>query len=613
MKVNGDLVLDGTINVTATTGGSFGPGIYRVIDYTGTLNNNGLELGDIPPDRVEYVQTSVANQVNLVDTTGLTLNMWDGGAVGNKNNGVVNGGSGVWQTAIVGNDNWTVSDGILNAPWQDGAFAIFQAEAGNVEVDNSLGQVTSSGMQFASDGYVLNGAELSLVETETGSGQTTVRVGNGSLPGAAYTATIDAILQGDVQLVKTDLGTLVLNGANTYTGGTAINGGTLRITSDSNLGQSDGGLSFNGGTLATEAIMSTSRATLLDALGGTIDIALASPLTLSGIFSGAGTLTKIGTGLLALTGKNTYTGDTVLTQGTLQIGDGSSTGSIVSNVINNVTLAFNRNNTFVYDGVISGTGVVNQIGTGSTVLTANNTYTGLTRISAETLQLGNGGNTGSLTGNVNNNGTPAFNRGDTLIFNSTISGNGLVDQLGSGTTVLTTANNYLGGTLISAGTLQLGNGGNTGSILGDVNNAGTLAFNSSDDYFFDGLISGTGGLRLFGTGIATLTANNSYSGSTSVEAGTLQAGDINVFSPDSVITVEQSATLTLDGLSQIIAGLNNAGTVNMTYGSGPSAALTVKGDYVGNRGIIVVNTLLSGDASPTDRLIIDGGNASGHT
>ncbi|MBG6243832.1 hypothetical protein CS369_01305 [Candidatus Symbiopectobacterium sp. 'North America'] len=403
MKVNGDLVLDGTINVTATTEGSFGPGIYRVIDYTGTLTNNGLELGDIPPGRVEYVQTSVANQVNLVDTTGLTLNMWDGGAVGNKNNGVVNGGSCVWQTAIVGNDNWTVSDGILNAPWQDGAFAIFQAEAGNVTVDNSLGQVTSSGMQFASDGYVLNGAELSLVETETGSGQTTVRVGNGSLPGAAYTATIDAILQGDGQLVKTDIGTLVLNGANTYTGGTAINGGTLRITSDSNLGQSDGGLSFNGGTLATDAIMSTSRATLLDALSGTIDIALASPLTSSGIFSGAGTLTKIGTGLLALTGENTYTGDTVLTQGTLQIGDGSSTGSIVSNVINNATLAFNRNNTFVYDGVISGTGVVNQIGTGSTVLTANNTYTGLTTISAGTLQLGNGGNTGSLISNVNNN------------------------------------------------------------------------------------------------------------------------------------------------------------------------------------------------------------------
>ncbi|MFT8211669.1 MAG: autotransporter-associated beta strand repeat-containing protein [Symbiopectobacterium sp.] len=519
VTVNGDLVLDGTINITATTGGSFGPGIYCVIDYAGTLTNNGLELGDIPPGRVKYVQTSVANQVNLVDTTGLTLNMWDGGATDNKNNGEVNGGSGIWQTSTVGNDNWTVPDGMLNAPWQDSAFAIFQAEA----IDNSLGQVTSSGMQFASDGYVLNGAALSLVETETGSGQTTVRVGNGSLPGAAYTATIDATLQGEVQLVKTDLGTLVLNGANSYTGGTAINGGTLRITSDSNLGQSAGGLSFN---------------------GGTIDIALASPLTMSGVIAGAGTLTKTGTGLLTLTGESTYTGDTALTQGTLQIGDGS---------------------------------------------------------------------TGSLASNVNNNGIFAFNRSDTLIFNNTISGNGLVDQRGSGTTVLTAANNYLGDTLISAGTLQLGNSGSTGSILGNVDNTGTLAFNRSDDYFFDGLISGSGGLRLFGTGITTLTANNTYSGLTHVEAGTLQAGDLNVFSPDSIITVEESATLALDGLSQIIAGLNNAGTINMTDGSGPSAALTVKGDYVGNGGRIVINTLLSGDASPTDRLIIDGGNASGNT
>ncbi|WP_308167188.1 hypothetical protein [Candidatus Symbiopectobacterium endolongispinus] len=91
------------------------------------------------------------------------------------------------------------------------------------------------------------------------------------------------------------------------------------------------------------------------------------------------------------------------------------------------------------------------------------------------------------------------------------------------------------------------------------------------------------------------------------------ATGLRLFGTDSIITVEQSATLALDGLSQIIAGLNNAGTVNMTDGSGPSAALTVKGDYVGNGGIIVVNTLLSGDASPTDRLIIDGSNASGHT
>ena len=84
---------------------------------------------------------------------------------------------------------------------------------------------------------------------------------------------------------------------------------------------------------------------------------------------------------------------------------------------------------------ISGTGGCAQIGTGTTILTANNTYTGGTTISAGTLQLGNGGTTGSIVGNVVDNGALAFNRSDAYAFAGPISGSGSLPQIGTGTTI----------------------------------------------------------------------------------------------------------------------------------------------------------------------------------
>ena len=132
------------------------------------------------------------------------------------------------------------------------------------------------------------------------------------------------------------------------------------------------------------------------------------------------------------------------------------------------------------------------------MLTGANSYTGGTTISAGTLQLGNGGTTGSIVGNVTDNGTLVFGRGDMVTFPGVISGTGGISQAGSGTTILTAANSYTGGTTINAGTLQLGNGGTTGSIVGNVNDNATLAFNRSDAVTFPGVISGTGALSQIG-------------------------------------------------------------------------------------------------------------------
>ncbi|MBE1529555.1 fibronectin-binding autotransporter adhesin [Sphingopyxis sp. OAS728] len=484
VDVGGDLTLDGTINVTVPAGGSFGPGVYRVFNYGGALVDNGLTLGTLPGGTAGVeVQTSVAGQVNLVNSMGLAFSFWDG-AAGPKHNGALNGGDGVWRVAG-GANNWTDANGTINADYAQDSFAVFAAAPGTVTIDNSGGAVLASGMQFASDGYIVTGDALTL----TGA-QALVRVGDGSSASAGYTATIGADLTGTAMLVKTDAGTLVLSGTNSYAGGTAINGGTLRISSDANLGDAAGGLSFGGGTLHTTAAIVSNRT--VD-LAGDATFLTDAGLTLAGVVSGAGSLTKDGAGTLVLTADNVYAGDTVIRAGRLEIGGGGTSGAIAGDVVNDGVLAFSRSDDVVFAGLISGGGSLEQMGPGRTILTGDHLFTGGTTISAGTLQLGDGGASGSIAGDVVNNGLLVFSRADTHTFGGVISGSGAVDQNGSGTTILTGSNSYSGTTSVSAGTLlvngdqsaatgatNVGAGatlGGTGIIGGNVlvNSGATLA------------------------------------------------------------------------------------------------------------------------------------------
>ncbi|MGY4290079.1 autotransporter-associated beta strand protein [Bradyrhizobium sp. LM2.7] len=355
--------------------------------------------------------------------------------------------------------------------------------------------------------------------------------------------------------MKLGTGWLLLTGSNTYGGGTVIAGGTLAIVSSDNLGSAGSPISLSGGgALATFADITTSGAmTIGDA--GTIYTYGGTTLTASGAISGAGALTKDGGGTLALTGANNYGGGTNIAGGTLQLGNGGTAGSIAGDVVNHGTFAFNRSDAYAFGGTISGTGAVAQIGAGTTILTGANTYTGNTFVEAGTLQLGNGSTSGSITGNVLNNGTLAFNRSDTTIFAGLVAGTGSLTQAGTGTTTLTVNNTYSGGTTISAGTLQLGNGGTAGSIIGNVVNNGALIVNRADEVVLDGAISGTGSFAQNGPGTTRLDGNSSYSGATDVMAGKL--GVNGSIASSSLVTVHAGATLGGNGIvgtTQINAG-----------------------------------------------------------
>ncbi len=269
-------------------------------------------------------------------------------------------------------------------------------------------------------------------------------------------------------------------------------------------------------------------------------------------------MTKIGSGALTLVGSNTYGGGTTISAGTLQVGNGGGAGSIVGNVLDNASLAFSRSDTPTFSAAVSGSGGLTQMGPGTLILTGANTYGGGTTISGGTLQVGNGGVAGSIVGNVLDNAALAFSRSDTLTFGGAISGSGSLTQAGPGTLILTGANVFGGTTTISAGTLQIDNGGTTGSLgSGNVTNNAVLAFNRSDTYAFPGNIAGSGSLVMNGTGTLAL-AGTVASGAITVNQGQIIAGPGSMTTGN--LTIPAAGRFTYSGSGLSVSNLSNSGT-----------------------------------------------------
>ena len=367
--------------------------------------------------------------------------------------------------------------------------------------------------------------------------------------------------------------------------------------------------------------------------------------TLSGTITGVGAWTKRGPGTLTLTGANNYSGGTTVSAGTLQLGNGGTTGSITGNVANNGILAFNRSDVVTFGGVISGTGGVQRNGTGTTVLIGNNTYTGGTIINAGTLQLGNGGTAGSITGNVLNNGILAFNRSDFVTFDGLISGTGALAKLGNGTLTLPNSNIYSAGTTIAAGTILTQNASALGTGPVSFGNGVTLEvqdlLNLNGNWTVlpgtatvgGGMVQTFGDFNLGGGG--TLIANASFNvpGAASIDSSGLVINnqftvggeiDLNGGSEAMVNGTLASPILNVNNVSSLI--VNNPGTVAADVNVAQSARLALFGAINGSvtnagffqgTGTVNGNVVNSGVVSPgasVGQLTVNGNytqNASG--
>jgi outer membrane autotransporter protein len=390
------------------------------------------------------------------------------------------------------------------------------------------------------------GRQLSL-----GNGGTTGTLGSGSVTNngqllfnRSNALVVTNVISGSGAVTQAGTGTTSLVGANTYTGPTTISVGTLSIGNNTPFG-----------TLGSGAVIDNA----------TLQINRTNALTIANDISGNGALVKLAGGTATLSGTNSYSGTTTISAGLLVVGAGGTTGTLgTGDVITaaSSTLRFDRSDDITIANVISGGGAVSKRGANIVTLTGANIFTGTTTISSGTLQVGNGGLTGSLgSGNVNNTASLVFNRSNALTYGGVISGTGSLTQTGTGTTILTGANTYTGGTTISAGTLQIGNGGTTGSVTGNIVDNSALVFNRSSALTYGGVISGTGSIIQAGTGTTILTGANTYTGSTTISAGTLQAGATNVFAQNSAIA--SAATLDLNNFNQTIGSLAGSGTVTL--------------------------------------------------
>jgi autotransporter-associated beta strand protein len=554
--------------------GDLGPGMYTLFTWNGELTGSGddaITLGGAPRNGVSIQTLADDKQINLINTDGLTLKYWNGNGLANADR--MGGGDGTWSTL---SKNWTDKTGSVSAPMQpQPGFAIFGGAAGHVTVDDNDGTVSVSGMQFASNGYHLDGDALALAGDPLQRGDSTpvIRVG------AGYAATIDNVLTGHSGLNKSDAGTLVLTGDNTYTGTTMLSGGTLSVSSDQNLGDAGNTLDFEGGMLQVNgsAFHGTARTILWGDAGGGFDIADAgNSFSVAQALGGTGSLTKRGDGTLILGGANTYSGGTTISGGTLQ-GD---TTSLQGDMVDNARLVFAQGTDGRFAGSVSGSGSLDKDGDGTLVLAGTNSYSGGTTVSGGTLQ----GDTRSLQGNIADNARLVFDQDASGTFVGAISGDGSLSKDGSGTVILAGINTYSGGTTIHAGTLQ----GDSRSLQGDITDNGRLAFDQDDNGVFAGTISGSGTLGKDGSGALILTGANTYSGGTTVSGGTLQGdtrslqGDITddahlVFDQVSdgafAGTVTGSGSLGKDGSGTLILTSAN------TYSGGTTiSAGTLQGD-----------------------------------
>ena len=308
----------------------------------------------------------------------------------------------------------------------------------------------------------------------------------------------------------------------------------------------------------------------------------------------------LNSGTLDLNGRNVPTG-------TLS---GSAGGVITNGTTGAATLTVTQGTDATYAGGIqdgSGTVALTKLGAGTLTLTGSNSYSGGTTIGSGTLQIGNGGNAGTLgSGLVVDNAALAFNRSDVLKVSNNITGTGWVIQSGSGTLVLAGSNSYSGGTMINHGTLQVGNAsalGNASSALtinggeldlygqsvtvGSLNGSAgavitsgtagsvTLTVNQGTDATYAGVIqdgSGTVALSKLGAGTLTLTGSNSYSGATIVDGGVLTITQY-LKSPNLLVGNSGTSALNINGGTvtdvEGTIGLGNDanGTVTLTSGT----------------------------------------------
>jgi len=523
--------------------------------------------------------TSNATSLTLVATANSNNAYWKGAS------------SGDWSAA----SNWTSDAGgstPLGSVPGSAADVIFTA-SGASNLGTTLGQDFTMNKVTISEEGVSIAAGNTLTANATASSAFSI-----SAPGATI---INANLAGaGAGLLKSGNGTLTLGGTNTYAGGTTLTGGTLRISSDASLGASSGTLTMNPGeggtvTLMANGTISTNASRSITLSSGTARIDTDShDLTLAGVVGGSGLLVKVGTGTLTLAGSNTYINPTTISGGTLALSGGAA-------IVDSGTIILD-NTAGAELSILSSETIASLQGGGASG--------GNTRIaSGQTLTIAEAG-TAIYAGAIVNNGTLTHSGAGSLSANGQISGSGSVSLTGAGILSLAGNNSFSGGITLDAGTLVANQANALGSTGTISFGGGTLQYGtgiSSDissrigmgagqalridtngnTVTYASAIAGSGGnLTKLGAGTLSLAGNNTFNGTISIAAGTLQIASGGLLGGGAFSqNISNASTFDYAGtgnqtLSGVISGsggvlVSGGGLLNLTGNSTYTGATTL--------------------------------------
>ena len=515
---------------------------------------------------------------------------------------------GVEPIGVLGNTgsgNVTVNGNIIRG-------AILQAGTGTLTLSASNsyagGTTISNGLVVAGTNNALGTGNLDVAGGTLSIGSSTqtldvVTLHNGSITGAgtltgtAYfveNGSIAANLAGSAGLRKSTAGTVTLSGTNTYTGGNTIQGGVLQVGADANLGATNSGVQFDGdGTLRTTSGFTSSRAFTFGS-AGTID-ATTNAFTITGALSGGGAFTKTGAGTLIInTDANTQSGGMLIGAGVLQVGAGGSTGVLgAGNITNNGGLVFNRTGELAVNNVISGSGGLTNLGTGTVTLSGSNTYDGVNLIAAGALRIANSTALGTISGaTIVSNAAALEVTGDITTGATLVAMGG--SGIGSGGALRNiSGSNSFGAVITLTADTRINSDSGTLNLSGPTAVAGSgynLTFGGAGNSIVGtGIGTGSGSLVKDGAGTLILTGVNTYTGGTLISQGTLQIGNgANLPGSSSTSAITNNGTLAY----RIGTGIRTnsaliSGTGNLVVDS-PGGAVTMQGSnsYTGGTTII---------------------------
>ena len=563
--VTGALTLGGTLQLLPSGSDTIANGYYRLFNY-GSLTASSFASvidkdGNPYASGIVTVLSNISNQINIRFNAQQQTQYWTGtDLTGNTGTSPVDqalGGGGTW-TAGTSQTNWSDSSGAeIHNAWLGGVAAFGGTTAGTVAVDSSGGAVDVQGLSFTTTGYAINGATPADALTLTGNAS----AGHVNLTTmstlAGITATLGVKLVGstvDKGLVKTGDGTLVLSGANTYTGMTKVEAGTLQVNASGSISNSSGLALAKDTTFKAGGTIAYGNAVTLGIAAGsgsvTLDVGSTAGLTFNGTIgqfaSATMALTKTGGGTLTLNGASTASGGFSLAEGTVEVGHNAALGMGTVSLAAATTLKARIGGLTLGNAIgVSGNASVD---TNAVTLTLGGAVTGTGRLKAT------GGGTLSLT-------NMSTDRPNTFAGGLTVDG---------GTTVLNQGA-LIGAITLDNGTLKAATDQTRTNALTIGSGGGTLD-GTAGRLTFAGTMDGSGVLTTKGNVVLSGTALTGYTGALTVSGALSVASGATVGTDGQTVTVANGGTLggtgivrgavVVQGGGKLAAG-NSPGTITV--------------------------------------------------